>query len=271
MSWQTFIQRPQPADHGVQIYEDVDDLARSVGRFLSAGFETGAPAIVIATGEHRQHLLRDVEGRGADVALLRRSGQLVVRDAEETLAAFMVGELPSPERFAVVVGGLIDEVASRFPGQTIRAFGEMVDVLCARGQAEAAMALEELWNELARERSFALLCGYRLDIFDVDVQSSALPDVFQRHSHARPAADPARLAAAVDKALGELVGPREAAYVYLDVAEQMRRNEVPRAQALLTRLSTTNKALATSLLDRARTHYGHARAGDVQEAGHSPA
>jgi len=55
-----------------------------------------------------------------------------------------------------------------------------------------------------------------------------------------------RPARAADGAAPEL----KAAYIYLDAAEQVRRDTVPRAQALLTRLSTTNKPLAASLLER---------------------
>jgi hypothetical protein len=266
MSWQTFIERPEPAEHAVQIYDELDELAHSVGRFLLAGFESGAPAVVIATAVHRSRFSDELEQEGADVGVLERRGQLIIRDADETLASFMAGDLPSPERFDAVVGRLIDDVACRFPGRTMRVFGEMVDVLWSRGQTRAAVALEQLWNALAQRRSFALLCGYHLDIFDLDVQTGALPDVFRTHSHARPSAEPSRLAAAVDRALVEIVGPRAAAYIYLDVAEQMHRDKLPRAQALLTRLSATNPTLARSLLERAQTHFAQGRTQRVQHA-----
>ncbi|MFL5935916.1 MAG: MEDS domain-containing protein [Gaiellaceae bacterium] len=271
MSWHTFIERPQPADHAVQIYDELDELAHSVGHFLLAGFESGAPAVVIATAEHRARFSDELEHEGADAGVLERRGQLIIRDADETLASFMAGELPSAERFDAVVGRLIDDVASRFPGRTMRVFGEMVDVLWARGQRQAAVALEQLWNALAEQRSFALLCGYHLDIFDLDVQTGALPDVFGAHSHARPTADPSRLAAAVDRALVESVGPRAAAYIYLDVAEQMHLDKVPRAQALLTRLSATNRTLARTVLERAQTHFTHGRMQRVQRAAQNSA
>ena len=78
----------------------------------------------------------------------------------------MDGDRPSAEQFEAVVGGLMDQVGARFPNRRIRAFGEMVDLLCERGNPSAAAALEELWNRLARRRSFSLLCGYRIDVFD---------------------------------------------------------------------------------------------------------
>jgi MEDS: MEthanogen/methylotroph, DcmR Sensory domain len=180
---------------------------------------------------------------------------VIYRDAEETLAAFMDGERPSPERFERVVGGLVDEIAARFPNETTRAFGEMVDILLRDGCERAAIALEELWDELAQTRRFALLCGYRLDIFDHEVQKKALPDVLRTHTHVRTSAENATLSAALDKALGDLVDPIEIARIYLDVAEQVPRGKVPHAQAVLGWLSTTDAPNVAKILERTRDHY----------------
>jgi DcmR-like sensory protein len=255
MGWANFIETAPRSDHAVQVYDQFDELLQSVVRYLGAGFAIGAPAVVIATDEHWRHFARELESRGWEPAVLEAQGLLVYREAEETLDALMDDDQPSAERFEETVGVLIEEVAARFPGQTIRAFGEMVDVLRRRGENQGAVALEELWNQLARSRPFALLCGYRLDIFDIDVQTAALPDVFRTHTHARPSADPSRLAAAVDRALTEIVGPRKAAHIYLEVAEDVPRGPVPRAQAVLTLLSAKDTLLAKRILERARSHY----------------
>jgi hypothetical protein len=255
MSWSSFVEAAPAGGHAVQVYDDPEQLAASVARFFDAGLAGGVPAVAIVTPEHLQLIVRGLEACGRDVAALERQGLLTVRDAEETLASLMEGELPSADRFVRVVGGLLDEVESRFPETTVRAFGEMVDVLWRRGEERAALALEELWNELAATRSFALLCGYRLDIFDVDVEARALPEVLRVHSHALPAADPARLAAAVDKALVEVAGPMQAARIYLELAEKVPRSTSSRAQALLMWLSAENGPLAKRILERVRSRY----------------
>jgi hypothetical protein len=255
VSWQTFIERPAVGDHAVQVWSDDAELAGPVAGFVDAGFAAGAPAIVVATPEHGALLRQELARRGHDVDALEQEGAFTYRDAEETLAQLLDGDTPSPERFAETVGGLVDTVAARFPGSTIRTFGEMVDLLWQRRREDAALALETLWNELARTRPFALLCGYRLDIFDVEVEASALPRVLCPHSHARPVADPARLAVAVDQALGDVVGPMDAARIYLELAEQVPPGGLSRAQALLMWLSATDAPLARRLLDRARSRY----------------
>jgi len=255
MSWTSFIERAPAAGHAVQLYDDVSELARSFASFVVAGFQEGEPAIAIATANHREAFARELAQRGWDPARLERQGMLVCADAEETLAGFMDGETPSAQRFERVVGGLVDQVSARHPGRTIRAFGEMVDVLWQRGQHQAAIALEELWNELAKTRSFALLCGYHLDVFEPAVQRDALPEVFRTHSHMRAVEEPSRLARAVDQALTEIVGPVRAARIYLDVAEQVPPGSLPRAQAVLSWLSTSDLPHARAILERARMHY----------------
>src|SRR5690349_15423108 len=169
MSWTSFIEHAPPADHGVQVYRELEELAASVGRFLDAGFRLGEPALVIATADHWHVFREELERTGRRVDELEEQGLLTCCDADETLAAFMDGEMPSPDHFEEVVGDTVDRVARRFPDVTIRAFGEMVDLLFQRGQETAAIALEGLWNRLLETRRLALLCGYELDVFDLDI------------------------------------------------------------------------------------------------------
>jgi hypothetical protein len=254
-SWTKFIDTPETADHAVHVYSELSELAPSVARFLDSGFRAGEPAIVIATEGHRGVFAEELARLGSAPGLLERQGMLVCGDAEALLDRFMDAEAPSAERFERVVGGLVDELSARHPGRTIRAFGEMVDVLWRRGQRKAAIALEELWNELAKTRSFALLCGYHLDIFEPDVQREGLPEVLGVHSHARTVAEPSRLARAVDLALTEVVGPVRAARIYLDVAEQIPPGSLPRGQAVLSWLGACQLPDARAILERARMHY----------------
>lgn len=255
MSWTTFLESAPAADHAVQVYDDLAELANSVGRYLDAGFGRGEPGVLIATAAHRHAFAAELRSRGWDTDQLEGKGLLVCLDAQQTLDMFMDGDSPSAEPFEQVVGGAIDDLAVRFPDKTIRAFGEMVDLLWRQGNEAGAIALEDLWNELAESRRFALLCGYHLDIFDIDVQISALPKIIRVHSHPRPAADTSRLAAAVDKALAETLGPFEAGQIYLQVAEQVPRTQLPRAQAVLMWLSQQQTPNAQRVLDRVRTHY----------------
>jgi MEDS: MEthanogen/methylotroph, DcmR Sensory domain len=258
MSWTTFLESALPADHAVQVYLDLEELAASVGRFLDAGFRAGEPALVIVTPSHWQAFRSELERRGHDVDELQTQGSLTSYDADETLATFMDAEGPSADRFETVVGGAVDEVAGRFPDKTIRAFGEMVDLLFQRGNETAAISLEELWNRLLERRRVALLCGYELDVFDLEAQTSALPEIVRTHTHPRPVADTGRLAAAVHETLTDVVGSDAAARIYLRVAEEVPRTTLPRAQAVLMWLSRHEPTTAERVLQGARARYAAA-------------
>ena len=253
-AWTGFLHGAGPAGHAVQVYGDVGELADSVTKYLAVGFDLGEPAVVIATAEHWAIFGERLAATGWDAAKIEQHGLLFCADADTTLAAVMADDRPSAGQFEAVVGGLMSRVGARFPNRRIRAFGEMVDLLCERGNPAAAADLEELWNRLARRRSFSLLCGYRADVFDHDAQVSLLPSLCRSHSHVLPTADPERLERAVDFALTESLGS-QADQIYALVGDQLRRKEVPPAQLALMWVSSQMPRSAERILESAREHY----------------
>ena len=252
--WTEFL-HGSTVEHGVQVYDDPAELAASVAAFLAAGLDAGQPGIVVATPEQWTSFAERLDARGVDARANLERGHLVFADASETLAAITVDDAPSADRFGVVIGELLDR-AERASEREPRVFGAMVDLLCRDGRTEAAFALEELWNELARSRRFSLLCGYRLDVFDVRAQAAALPHVCGLHSHVAPAGNYARLAGAVDRALDEVLGSAGAGNVYRAVARDRDDVRVPMAQLIMMWLSENTPAVAESVLAAAREHYG---------------
>lgn len=179
----------------------------------------------------------------------------MVADAAETLESIMVGETPSAEAFTEVVGGLLDRAEAAAPDAAPRVVGEMVDLLWKEGRPSAMVALETLWNTLAEERRFSLLCAYELDVFDRETQARALPDVCRLHSHVRPAQNYARFARAVDSALDDVLGREAAGKIYVLLSAEIRAARIPLAQLILMWVSENMPALSSSILARARVHY----------------
>src|SRR2546423_15262057 len=115
-----------------------------------------------------------------------RNGQLTLVEAEHALAKCMVDGAPQWSAFHASIGGLLAELRLQYPA--VRAYGEMVDVLWQRGERDAALRLEEYWNELAKRQSFSLFCAYRMDNLDGDGYGP-LECICAAHSHFIPARD----------------------------------------------------------------------------------
>jgi hypothetical protein len=160
LDWLAFLRHSHAGEHAVQVYDDADQLAASVAGYVAAGLADGDPALVVVTPENWRRCLVALVGCGWDAEKAARDGLLEVVDAERVLESVLVDAGPDPALFEQVVGGMVDGVGARRPGRTVRVFGEMVDLLCARGRLAGALELEELWNRLADERRFSLLCGY---------------------------------------------------------------------------------------------------------------
>jgi PAS domain S-box-containing protein len=176
-----------PADghHLVHFYEDEAFLFDAIGRFLGAGLDAGDRLLVIATPEHREGLVRTLQDRNVDGAI--RAGQLLLFDARETLARFMVDGRPDRTCFFGVLDDALARLTGGRQGVRVRAYGEMVDVLWRDGEQTAAIALEELWNEAGRAHSFSLLCAYVMANFYKGGDGASFVDVCHAHSHVLPA------------------------------------------------------------------------------------
>jgi K+-sensing histidine kinase KdpD len=168
--------------HAVRFYPDDDDLIAAVTQFFETGLARGERVAVIASPAHCHSFLLALRARGMDVERMLQLGRLLLRDADQTLAQIMVGGMPDRSRFRMVVGELLDSGEPRgHAARPVRAFGEMVDLLWRAGNRPAAIALEEMWNDLQRERSFALLCAYSAARFSS--AADGLQRVCATHNH----------------------------------------------------------------------------------------
>ncbi|MDQ6800048.1 MAG: PAS domain S-box protein [Acidobacteriota bacterium] len=171
-----------------------------VADFLAGGLLAGEPTIVIATPEHRAGFTASLTAKHLDVNTAIASGQLTLLDAHETLALFMVGNAPDETRFKAVIGAVIAKSSNVWKGALVRAYGEMVDVLWRDGNHDAAIRLEELWNDLAHAHTFSLLCAYPMGNFLKESHSAGFDAVCRTHQEIFPAETehPAALRAEVE-------------------------------------------------------------------------
>ncbi len=170
------------SEHIVQFYEADEFLSASIADYLAGGLIAGQPVIVIATDPHRRAVLRRLQARGISAD----GDGAAWLDARETLSACMVGPLPDPERFRAALGPTIEQTLRGRDRTAVRIYGEMVDLLLADGNADGAIRLEQMWNELARTHRFSLLCAYALGNFSRDTQGAAFEEICRHHTHVVP-------------------------------------------------------------------------------------
>lgn len=254
-AWQGLLATPTPGQHIAQLYTEGEFLARAVGRWVGDGLHQGDGVVVIATPLHWRATLRELDSHHVAVERFRRRGQLVVKDAEEMLEAFMVDGAPDRPRFRAVIGEVVDEV-QRAGFRAVRAFGEMVDIL-RRTDVAATFRLEALWSELLAERGIALLCGYSLDMFDPKIYRGLLQQVSGSHSHLIPVEDEARLERAVERAYEEVFGGGEdTAHLRRAFLQHYARSAaMPDGEAAILALREFVPGTADALLASARRHY----------------
>ncbi|MEO5701326.1 MAG: MEDS domain-containing protein [Casimicrobiaceae bacterium] len=147
-----------PWEHLVQFYSDETAFLDTLEGFIGGGLRSGDSAIVIATPEHLSALETRMARGGIDVERARQREQYVPLDAAATLDLFMVGVRPDPEKFMAVLEHLL---ARAQQGEwKVRAFGEMVVLLLARGNVDATLELEHLWQKACAKHGLSLLCAY---------------------------------------------------------------------------------------------------------------
>ena len=151
--------------HEVEFYSD--DAAFVVGftRFIEAALEAGNAVILVATESHRKSILQRLQEHGADIAAAIEEGRYVSVDVDDTLSAFMVNDLPDPMRFFGVAGDLFTTAARATVGGRVAICGECGSILWAQGNADAAIQVEQLGNQLARRYDMDILCGFSLTDF----------------------------------------------------------------------------------------------------------
>jgi hypothetical protein len=164
--------------HGVYFYEDDTFLIDNVADFAKEGLERQETVIIVATDQHRgdlkTKLTENLIGLWAPAPR-----NYVTLDASTTLGLFMRNGWPDEGLFLKVIGQIIQSAGRDKP---VRIYGEMVAVLWAEGNTLAAIHLERLWNKLANQQDFTLLCGYSACSFQGPEMDFAFEDVCSYHS-----------------------------------------------------------------------------------------
>ena len=172
--------------HEVQFYSGEAELLDGFADFIAVALKAGKAAIVVATESRRNALFSTLQTRGLDISSARDNGDYIALDVAETLSRFMVDDLPDTDRFFEAAGGLIRAVAKtgKTEQRRVAACGEMAPHLWTKGNADAAIRLEQLWDQLATIHEVDSLCGYELSSFHEEEDQHVFQSICAEHSAA---------------------------------------------------------------------------------------
>jgi DNA-binding NarL/FixJ family response regulator len=166
------------ARHEAGFYSDDRFVLDDLTKFIGAALKAGNAAIVVATKSRRDSLLPRLQAYGLDIGTAIEQGRYIALDAADALPTFMLRGMPDSVLFLKLLGDLIGTAAKAAKGEQVRVaiFGEMCHLLWAQGNAEAAIQVEKLGNQLAKTYDVDILCGYSLS----SVQGGMDSHIFQR-------------------------------------------------------------------------------------------
>ena len=148
-------------------------LVAAFSRFIAGALREGNAVIALVSEAHDKSLRCRLKASRVDLALAIRQGRYVSVNISELLAKVMVNGLPDATRFLNSAEDMVTAAALRATGRDARvaAVGECSPTVWTRGQVEAAIQLEHLFDEMAMSRQMDILCGYPLTAREESVRA----------------------------------------------------------------------------------------------------
>ena len=237
-------------DHGVQLYQEEEDLAAALARFAGAGLSLGQGVVFLGSTARWQATMERLRGAGVDThnAVLR--GQLRLFSAKVVLSSCMGHGLPERRAFNESVAGIFGLMRMRYP--VLRVFGGLTDELWSSGRRQAAASIERFWNALEDTRSVSVLCACPLDSLDGRDYEGALQTVCSQHTHLLTAGDSQLFNDAVSSAVREVLEPQLHGMLHALSTQDRPATQMPQGQAMMFWLRRHMPRTAERVLARVR-------------------
>jgi hypothetical protein len=143
-------------------------LIDAVMGFFDSALDAGNSLVAIVSASHRQALDEQFTRRGVDVAALAAAGRYAAADSLAALESIMVYGMPDGDLFAARMDSIVRHglSAARTSNPHVTLFGEIAPILCARGEYDAMIRLEQIAGEYTQSRPVSILCGYTTACLD---------------------------------------------------------------------------------------------------------
>ena len=240
--------------HFAQLHRDPQALTDAVTLYLETGLRRGNGVVVIASPVHTDWFLARLRASDLDPSVFLKSGQLELHDAELTLRKFMRNDVPDWEDFRRAMAAIFERVRA-FGRGTTRTYGEMVNLLWQEGKQDAAIRLEEYWNELARLYPFSLFCSYMLDSHHDHAYNGPIEDIGRTHSDILGTADDERFRVALDAASRDVFGVPLSQMVGFSRTRDSGEQRFPSGQRTMLWVKRNLPSASGAVLERARRYY----------------
>ena len=174
--------------HELQVYPNDASLLEGFAKFIAGGLNAGNAVVVIATETHRQGLFQKLQTEGFDLDAVISSGSYTAIDVYEALSSFMPNDQPDPARLGQAVSRLVKTASKGPAGATRRvtACGECAPLLWTEGKLDAALRMEELWDEASHKYGLSTLCGYLSRTLRVEKGHHIFQKISSLHATAVP-------------------------------------------------------------------------------------
>jgi len=190
--------------HLAQFHRQAGSLVESAFDFLEAGLRRGESVLIIVEREHLDQLLDRLTANKLHSKALTNSGQLALMDAGKIVDEFLADGLPDWSRFRASLGPVLLRIQPY--GRGTRIYSDVAGLLWRTGRTEAAIRIEELWNQLAESYQFALYCGFLMDTQCEEAYNTPLEELGRTHSDILGTPDDEQFGAALDRASKEIFG-----------------------------------------------------------------
>lgn len=204
----------RPHSHQVQFYDGEDHLFQVVTDFFGHFFHTTSDdnvdlnAIIVARPRPIRFLKDRFVARGFRIESSERAGhhggellssldpptkarrRVFFIDAARLLNKLTPCGIVESGHFTTTMNALLTDLkmgaGDSQKRSAVYAYGEMVDVLCKRGEHSKAFELEEVWNAFLATNDVSLLCGYRMDSFRDQLLAPVFQQICRAHAIVSP-------------------------------------------------------------------------------------
>jgi len=148
--------------HEMVVGSDEGCLVERYALFAQTAFDAGEPFVLMTSDRRIAGVDRLLQSRGVDIDGARQRGRYVSMNVNYGLATCMVDGWPDETRVWSASTSLFMKAACRLKTdrRRVAACGDCSPLLLRHGKPDAAIHLEQLWDDWARTFDIRVLCGY---------------------------------------------------------------------------------------------------------------